>query len=220
MSQASAINWSVCQFYGHGRTAHGTALVSYDPAALRPSGGGAAVGAPAAGGGGQPDHVRASGAVRDRVAAAGGPPNPGADQRQAASPRPRRAESLAAHDAAVDAGAHGGRDPAGPGAGLAAGHRGRPGGRRRGDREAIREAVAVGGLDLLVRREAEGLRLPRGAAVLDQRPERSLAHPGRLPAVAPEAELRARPLSEEDRTGGRDAPRGGRGRLPGRVPGG
>src|SRR5919197_2403570 len=107
MSRAVAVHWSVCQYYRHGRTAHGAALVSYDPAALPPSRRGAAGGAPGAGRRGQPDDVRAGGAVRDGLAAAGGAADPDADQRQAARPRPRRAEPLAAHDAAVDAGADG-----------------------------------------------------------------------------------------------------------------
>ncbi len=74
----------------------------------------------------------------------------------------------------------------------APGHAGVPVRGRRGDREAVRQAAAVGGLDVLVRQEAQGLRLPRRAAVVDQRPGRHLAHPGRLPALAPQAELRAR----------------------------
>jgi hypothetical protein len=153
----------------------------------------------------QPDHRGADRVVCDRPDPAGRAAHPDTPGALPARPLPRRAQSAAAHLAAVHP------QPAGP-----AGRLGRPLGRarllvpgRRGGREGLRQAAALGRMDLLVRQEAQGLRHARRGGAVVQRRWR-LQDPGGVPAVAAQAVLRARRLPDQAAAGRADAYRAGR----------
>src|SRR4051812_7566959 len=200
------VSWGCSDHQGtRGRLDHGVASVSYDEAALRPSHLGLADAAREVHRRGQSDAVRLGRAVRDRAGAARCAPEPDTHQPSAAGAGARRAEPSAADRPPLDPGAAGRYPRARGGTRPRAGHAGLPGGGRCGAREAVRQTLALGRLDVLVRPEAESVRLPYRVADVDQRPDRALAAAGRLSALAPQADLPAGTLSEEDRVGGDDA---------------
>ena len=171
--------------------------------------------------GGNPTRVWAGRAVRDGAGAARCAAQPDAHQPGVAGAGARCAQPPAAHHPALDPGAAGrhrrGSRPASAARWARAGYL------VVDDvviEKAVRQALALGGVDVLVRQEAQSVRLPYRARVVDQRPDGPLAASRRLSAVASQADVRAGPLSEEDRVGRRDAARAGRRRLPGRLPGG
>jgi len=162
----------------------------------------------------QPDHRDLDRVVRDRPCPAGRAPHADTRDAPAARPLPRRAQPAAADHAAVDP------QPDGPAGRLdhALGDARLPVPGRRGGRKGVRQAAAVGGVDLLVCQEAQGLRHARGGgAVVRQR--RALQDPGRVPAVAAQAVLRAAPLPDQAAAGRGDAHRAGRRPLAVRLPG-
>jgi hypothetical protein len=157
-----------CQPAGpHGGVAGGVSAVPYHPPALPP---GHRCPRPARRRRHrQPDHRGADRVVGDRPDPAGRAAHPDTREAPAARPLPRRPQPAAAQHAPVDPDADqaaGRLDPACQPAGVAVPGRG-------GGGEGLRQAAAVGGVDLLVRQQAQGLRhAHRGGAVVQRRRRR------------------------------------------------
>jgi hypothetical protein len=177
------------------RFGHGVAQLWYDAAALRPSHNDLARAAGAGRGRGQPDAVRAGRAVCDQAVTARCPTEPDAPQLGVARAGARCAQPPAAHPAALDPRPAGRHPRAGGGLPLDAGHAGLPGARGRGARKTVRQAPPLGRLHLLLRFQAQSVWLPHRTAVVHPRPDRALAHPRRLSALAAQADVRAGALS-------------------------
>src|SRR5215210_5842478 len=158
-----------------GGSPHGVSSLSYHPASL--SGGPPAVAPPWDRGGGNPDHLRLDRVVRQRA-------DPARPEAEADTPRPVPAGSLSRrHQPAVESDAA--FEPISDGSPdrldlqLSA-SAGLPLHRRRGSREGVCQAACVGGVDLLVCQETQGLWAARSGASVVQR-RRSVAHPRGFP---------------------------------------
>src|SRR5215207_8611581 len=153
---------------------------------------------------GQPDHGRPDHALRSGADPLGRAPD--ADTRGALFARPSSRCTQPAFEG--DAPLHEGIDGVVGHLLQGASQRRLPLHRRRGHRKGVCQEALLGGVDVLVCQEAQGLRVAHSRRALVQL-RRSPSHPRGLPLVAAQALVRPTPLPDQAQAGGGDA-QGGR----------
>src|SRR5829696_8242527 len=149
---------------------------------------------------GQPDHGRPDHALRSGADPLGRAPD--ADTRGALFARPSSRCTQPAFEG--DAPLHEGIDGVVGHLLQGASQRRLPLHRRRGHRKGVCQEALLGGVDVLVCQEAQGLRVAHSRRALVQL-RRSPSHPRGLPLVAAQALVRATPLPDQAQAGGGDA---------------